>query len=251
MRLDQYIAAKFGYSRNRAQFFIDENMVKVNSIIVNKNSLKIEEDDVVEIAEEKKTNYVSRSALKLDAFFDEINIRLDWKTCLDVWASTWWFTQVLLERWAARVFAIDVWSSQLHDKVKIDERVVSMENCDIRELKKETLWTEIGLIVVDVSFIWLAKILDSLISLSDASTEMILLFKPQFEVGKINMKKTWVPKDAKVIKQALENFRIVCKEKNLRTTKISESKLPGEAGNIEYFIYLNCSFLFSEWIQKS
>jgi predicted rRNA methylase YqxC with S4 and FtsJ domains len=77
MRLDQYIATKFGYSRNRAQFFIDENLVKVNSIIVNKNSLKIGESDVVEIEDDKKTNYVSRSALKLDAFFNEIEIKLE------------------------------------------------------------------------------------------------------------------------------------------------------------------------------
>jgi 23S rRNA (cytidine1920-2'-O)/16S rRNA (cytidine1409-2'-O)-methyltransferase len=126
-----------------------------------------------------------------------------------------------------------------------------MENCDIRNLKKEDVWEKIDMIVVDVSFIWLAKILDSLLNLSSEKTELILLFKPQFEVGKINMKKTWVPKDAKVIIAALEKFRIVCKEKNLRTTKISESKLPGEAGNIEYFIHLNCSILFSEWLQKS
>ncbi|EKE30372.1 MAG: hypothetical protein ACD_2C00001G0022 [uncultured bacterium (gcode 4)] len=247
MRLDQHIAANFGFTRNRAQFLIDEKLVKVNGKVTTKNSLQIEEWDIVEIQEDKRTNYVARSALKLDAFLDEIEISIKGKTCVDVWASTGWFTQVLLERWANEVYAIDVWSSQLHEKVKNDSRVISLENCDIRKMERSLIKWKTDIIVVDVSFISLWKILESLISLSEDWTEMILLFKPQFEVWRKNLKKSWVPINDAVIRQYLDKFKKLCKESGLRITKISESKLPGEAWNIEYFIYLRNGLALWEW----
>ncbi|EKE27853.1 MAG: Hemolysin A [uncultured bacterium (gcode 4)] len=251
MRLDQYIATNFGYTRNRAQFLIDEKLVKVNGKLATKNSLQIEEWDIVEIQDDKRTNYVARSALKLDAFLEETEIVIKDKICVDVWASTGWFTQVLLERWAKEVYAVDVWSSQLHEKVKAESRVISLENQDIRNLDKDIIKWKVDFIVVDVSFISLSKVIDSLIVISDSWTEMILLYKPQFEVGRKNLKKSWIPINKQVITQSLDKFKKLCKEKNLKITKISESKLPGEAGNIEFFIYLHNSAGFSDWIQKS
>lgn len=248
MRLDQYIASNFGFSRNRAQFFIDEKLVKVNDKITTKASLQIEENDKVEIIEDKKVEFVARSAIKLDEFLKEIELDINWKTCLDVGASTWWFTQVLLNKWASQVVAVDVWTSQLHEKIKNDKRVISLENTDIRKIVNYELlitnykknWFDI--IVVDVSFISLIKILDSLIWLSNADTKIILLFKPQFEVGRINLRKTWVPKNEKVIIEVLDKFKKICKEKGLKITKISESKLLGEAGNKEYLIFMKLSY---------
>lgn len=317
MRLDQYIASNFGFSRNRAQFFIDEKLVKVNDKIITKTAFQVEESDKVEIIEDKRVEFVARSAIKLDEFLKEVELDISWKTCLDVGASTWWFTQVLLSRWACQVVAVDVWTSQLHKKIKNDKRVISLENTDIRELKIENWklkiekkldssfhseWQEkeifssvipakagiqetkipnstiitdqksfldshfypkstsygahgndnrgnnqndlvissqFSLIVVDVSFISLNKILDSLINLSSNETRLILLFKPQFEVGKINLKKSWVPKNEKVIVEALDKFKKLCKEKGLKITKISDSKLPGEAWNKEYLIFIS------------
>lgn len=252
MRLDQYIASNFGFSRNRAQFFIDEKLVKVNDKIVTKTALKIEENDKVEIIEDKRVEFVARSAIKLEEFLKEVEIDISWKVCLDVGASTWWFTQVLLNKWVSQVVAVDVWSSQLHEKIKNDKRVISLENTDIRELRINnweliiennskilTLNSKFSLIVVDVSFISLIKILDSLIWLSNADTKIILLFKPQFEVGRINLRKTWVPKDDKIVIASLDKFKFECKNIGFKIIKISESKLRGEAGNKEFFILMN------------
>lgn len=246
MRLDQYVATKLNLSRNRAQFLIDEKLVKVNSQINTKSSLNLKGTDIVEIIEDKKVEYVARSALKLDAFLNEIDLQIEWKMCLDAGASTGWFTQILLERWANKVIAVDVWTSQLHEKIRSDSRVISIENTDIRDFKIENLSTlensnliqYFDIIVADLSFISLHKIIDNLKNLSWTNTNLVLLFKPQFEVGRINLKKTWVPKDEKVIAASLEKFKIVCKETWFWITKISESKLPGEAWNKEYFILL-------------
>lgn len=252
MRLDQYIKEKFGYTRNRAQFFITEKLVKVNSVITTKNSLDIKEEDIVEITEDKRKEFVSRSAVKLDDFLSTLDPSIDvtGKLCIDVWASTGWFTQVLLERWASKVFAVDVGTFQLSDKLRADDRVISLENTDIRllSIEESKLKTAIQclqlekeyfeVITVDVSFLSLSKIIDNLIGLSGIGTHMILLFKPQFEVGKANMKKTWLPKNEWVVLVALDKFKRLCKEKWLKIKKISESTLPGEAWNKEYLIYI-------------
>lgn len=238
MRLDNYISEKLWLSRNRAQFLISEKLVKVNGIIEVKNSLEIKEDFKIEIIEDKKKDFVSRSAVKLDYFLDEIKLKVDSKVCLDVWASTGGFTQVLILRWAKKVLAVDVGTSQLHEKIKCLENVFSYENTDIRSFKTEE---KLGLITVDVSFISLDRIIDDIIGLMSNETYVIFLFKPQFEVGHDNLKKTWIPKNQKVIDKALLGFKLLCKEKGLNIKKISESKLLGEAWNLEYLMYMKLS----------
>lgn len=235
MRLDHYIVKNFGYSRNRAQFFIDENLVKVNDKIITKASFQVEENYKVEIIEDKKVEYVARSAIKLEEFLKEIELDISWKACLDVGASTWWFTQILLIRWASSVQTIDVGTSQLHDKIKSDSRVKFIENMDIRDYKTNEIY---DLIVADLSFISLHKIIDNLKNLSSSDTKIILLFKPQFEVGRINLRKTWVPKDDKIVIASLDKFKLACKDIGFKITKISESKLRGEAWNKEFFIFM-------------
>ncbi len=239
MRLDQFVSEKIWLSRNRAQFLISSWLVKVNWILEKKNWLQISDSDLVEIAEDRRKDYVSRSAVKLFDFLStsDLHVFVNWKKCLDVGASTWWFTQVLLDDMAYQVFAIDVGSSQLHEKIKSDSRVISKENTDIRSLDVKDFGSGLDLIVVDVSFISLSKIIDCLISLMSSDSRLIMLFKPQFEVGNSNLnKRTWVPKNQKIITIALNSFKCLCKEKGLEIIKISESSLPGESWNIEYFI---------------
>lgn len=235
MRLDQYISNKLELSRNRAQFLIDEKLVKVNSKIITKASFQIEENDIVEVSEDKKIEYVARSAIKLEKFLELLDIDITWFNCLDVWASTWWFTQILLSKWVKSVQTIDVWTLQLHDKIKTDIRVSYLENLDIRDYKTTNSY---DLIVVDLSFISLHKILDKFKELSSKNTALILLFKPQFEVWRINLKKTWVPKDDKIVVASLDKFKLACKNTGFRITKIAESELKWEAGNKEFFIYM-------------
>lgn len=241
MRLDQYISENFEFTRNRAQFIIWEKLVKVNWEIITKNSFNTKETDIIEIIEDLKTQYVSRSAVKLDIFLNEIDFSVKNFTCIDIGASTWWFTQVLLQKWASKVFAIDVGTSQLHSILKNDKRVVSLESTDIRDYTKIIEFIKndkIDLIVGDISFISLSKITDDIIKFKSPETQLIILFKPQFEVWRINLTKTGVPKNEKVIIQALDNFKKNCKEKDLKIQKIVESGLKWEAGNKEYLIWM-------------
>ncbi len=150
MRLDQYISQKLLVSRNRAQFFIEQEKVKVNSKIITKLSYLVKETDKVE-ENIQEINYVSRSALKLKWFLEENNIELIDMVCLDIGSSTWWFTQVLLEKWVKKVYALDVGTSQLHETLKGNSKIVSIENTDIRKFDKNIIKEEINLIVCDIS----------------------------------------------------------------------------------------------------
>ncbi|MDD2909201.1 MAG: TlyA family RNA methyltransferase [Candidatus Gracilibacteria bacterium] len=235
MRLDQHISTKLELSRNRAQFLIDEKLVKVNSKIITKASFQVNEGDIVEVTEDKKIEYVARSAIKLELFLEELDFDITGFKCLDAGASTGGFTQILLNKGASRVQTIDVGTSQLHDKIKLDSRVNCIENMDIRNYKTTDNY---DLIVADLSFISLHKIIESLKGLSSKNTSLILLFKPQFEVGRDNLKKSGVPKDDKIVIRSLDKFKLACKTMGFRVSKIEESKLKGEAGNREFFIFM-------------
>lgn len=229
------MAEAFWFSRNKSQFLIDSWLVLLNWKAIKKSSEKISKDDSVKILEDKKVEYVSRSAEKLEKFLEESPLDLSWKIALDVGASTWWFTQVLFSKWIWKVFAVDVWKDQLHEKIKSDSRVISFEECDIREFQYDE---QFDLIVSDVSFISLKKIFDSITSLASENTKIILLFKPQFEVWKENIRKTWVPKSDKIIDFALNDFEFFIKERGFSLIKKAQSQLIWEAGNREWFFWV-------------
>lgn len=235
MRLDQFISKKYWVTRNRAQFFIKMWKVKLENKLINKSSFFISEDfsDSLEI-DFSDINYVSRSALKLKWFFSSISLDISWFYCLDVGASTWGFTQILLEKWAEKLISLDVWNSQLHDILLSDSRVQSIENTDIRDFKTDT---NLDLIVVDVSFISLRKIVLDLKRLMSKNTYLIMLFKPQFEVWVNNMKKNWLVKNEKIAQSFLKDFELFLWTIWLNVLKVSKSELDWEKGNSEYFIY--------------
>ena len=237
MRLDLYISSNFGHTRNRAQFLIKEGLVTVDSRIEKKPSYEIKEWTNIKIKEDPRVAYVSRSAIKLQSFLDEIELNLSNKKCLDVWSSTWWFTQVLLINWAKEVISVDVWTDQLNPILRNDKRVISFENTDIRDFSKKYKKRDLDTISVDVSFISLSKIIDSIFELWKEGTEYLILFKPQFEVWNKNLKKTGLPINQKVITEAIDRFKLLCKEKGLKIKKISLSSIEGEAWNKEYMIY--------------
>lgn len=222
MRLDKYLSEYHSITRNRAQFLISEGLVSVNGKLIQKASFMVGETDSVEVAEDRRVNFVSRSAIKLDTFLDEIGLGVTGMICLDIGASTGGFTQVLLERGAARVVAVDVGTSQLHDSIRSAARVLSIENTDIRDFaaifhsttSSPTLLLEgeggieyFDLIVGDISFISLTKLMDSILALASAETEIILLYKPQFEVGKENLRKTGVPKTDAIVQKKFAEFQ--------------------------------------------
>jgi len=203
----------------------------VNGKIVNKSSLKIGVEDRVEVEEHKE--YVSRSAYKLAYFLEELQLDVRDKIALDIGSSTGGFTQVLLENGVSEVTAVDVGKEQLHKSIKNNPKVYSYESCDIRKFQTEKRF---NLVVSDVSFISLHYILDDVDRL--ATEDIILLFKPQFEVGKEAKRDNHgVVLDKKIIVDAMIKFENACTLKKWKLVLKSPSKLTGKEGNLEYCYY--------------
>lgn len=238
MRLDNFLSQKYNISRNKAQFCIKKWWVKINGLVVTKSSFLLSDTDTVELLNQNDIKYVARSAYKLKWFLQEFNFSVKDFVCIDVWASTWWFSQVLLEEWVKKIYTVDVWTSQLSDLVKNDKRVICFENTDIRNFDKKAVLEDIDLIVVDVSFISLNLIIDKLLELRSLSTKILLLFKPQYEVWKENLTKTWVPINSKVIDKKLKDFNLILEKKWVKITLTTKSVLAWEKGNEEYFILI-------------
>ena len=231
-RLDTYIVEKsLCESRNKAQTIIKDGLIFVNSKCVRKNSFLVQESDEIEIKQYKK--YVSRSAFKLAEFLEELALNIDDFIALDIGSSTGGFTQVLLENGVKEVTCVDVGTNQLHNSLREDNRVSVYESCDIREFKNDK---KFDLIVSDVAFISLLYILDDVDRL--AFRDIILLFKPQFEVGReIKRDKNGVVLDKRAILNAMRVFEDACELKGWRLVKKSPSKLTGKDGNLEYCYY--------------
>jgi 23S rRNA (cytidine1920-2'-O)/16S rRNA (cytidine1409-2'-O)-methyltransferase len=229
MRLDNYLVQNsLSESRTKAQGIIKDGLVSVNGKITTKSSLKIDASDEVNVAEHKE--YVSRSAHKLSSFLQELKLDVKGNVALDIGSSTGGFTQVLLEYGVKEVSAVDVGRDQLHKTLLNDERVFSHESCDIREFKSEKTF---DIVVSDVAFISLLNILDDIDRL--ASKKIILLFKPQFEVGREAKRDNHgVVLDEKAIMNAMIKFEDATKLKGWKLTQKSPSQLTGKEGNLEY-----------------
>lgn len=236
MRLDNYLVEKeFVESRNKAQTIIKEGLVSINAKVVKKSSYRVEESDVVSVAEYKQ--YVSRAAFKLAEFLEELHLDVKNKIALDIGSSTGGFTQVLLENGVSQVSAVDVGTEQLHKSLREDERVHVYESCDIRDFSSEKAFE---LVVSDVAFISLLYILDDVDRL--ACKDIILLFKPQFEVGReVKRDKNGVVQDKKAIANAMQKFEDATLLKGWSLVKKSPSKLTGKEGNLEYCYYFSKS----------
>ena len=235
MRLDQYITEKLQISKNKAQSLIKSWNVKGNFKNILKPWFFVNPDDKIDISKAEELNYVARSALKLKWFFEENILDLENKVCLDIWSSTWGFCQILLEKNIWKIFAVDVWTSQLHSILKENKKIISIENTDIRKLQKIE---NVDFITCDVSFINLEKILESIVFQMSDKTKVLLLFKPQFQVWKWFIDKKWVVKDKKIIEKKLSEFLKFCWEKWLQILKVENSKLAWENWNQEIFILL-------------
>ena len=231
MRLDNYLTQNgFFESRNRAQEAIKKGLVKVDNIVVKKPSFKVDSNSSVEVTKEKF--YISRAAKKLEEYLKEFKVDFKDKRVLDVGSSTGGFSQIVLEQNAKSVDCVDVGSNQLHKSLRDNPKVLVFENCDIRDFKSKPY----DIIVSDVSFISLLKILDSINSLAKDNSIIILLFKPQFEVGKSAKRDSkGVVVDKKAIDLAKKRFLAKTKELNWLLLDTKESKVSGKEGNIEYF----------------
>ena len=233
MRLDNYLVDKgLLPSRNIAQGYIKKAKVLVNGAIVTKSAFDVKEGSEVQV--EADTVYVSRAAQKLKGFLLEHEVAIANNVVLDIGASTGGFTQVLLEYQAKEVVAVDVGSNQLHETLACDARVACIEQQDIRTFKHAPF----DVVVCDVSFISVHPILEAIDTLS--SKDIIILFKPQFEVGKTAKRtKQGVVTDMKAIELALRRFEDAAALLGWHKKARTASKIKGKEGNVEYFVYFS------------
>ena len=227
MRLDQYMFEHgFVDSRSKAQGVIKAGEVSVDGAVVKKPSFRIDGQSVVMSG---KKVYVSRAAHKLKGFLPDLPFCVQMLNVLDIGSSTGGFTQVLLEEGAGSVTSVDVGSGQLHYSIKEDKRVVSVENTDIRDFHPGCAY---DLVTGDVSFISLLHILDAVDRLS--KHWIILLFKPQFEVGReAKRDRHGVVLDKKAIESAKRAFESACDALGWKLIEKRPSSLAGREGNIE------------------
>lgn len=232
MRLDKYITEKFDIqSRNKASELIKAGKVLVNNKIIKKTSYDIVSDELITLNEEEFL--VSRSAYKLKYFLEDNNIKVKDKIAIDIGSSTGGFTQILLNNNTKQVTCVDVGTNQLHSSIKNDPRIIIAENTDIRKFNSSTKYE---LITCDVSFISILNILDDINRLS--SKQIIILYKPQFEVGKdVKRDNNGVVLDTKAMKVERENFLQETEKLNWKLQIANESKLAGKSGNIEELFY--------------
>jgi 23S rRNA (cytidine1920-2'-O)/16S rRNA (cytidine1409-2'-O)-methyltransferase len=234
-RADKMLVAlgHFG-SRAAAQAAIAAGHVTANGKRVAKPSETLSSDAVIEA--EAAHPYVSRGGLKLARALDVFGIDPAGLTCLDLGASTGGFTDVLLRAGAAHVTCVDVGHGQLHEKIAGDARVTSHERLNARDLTPRRLAAPPQLIVCDLSFVSLAKVLDVPLSLAAPGAVLIALFKPQFEVGPANVGKGGLVTDDAATETALAAFLVWLNEKGWVPEGPQPSPVPGGDGNREWLV---------------
>lgn len=236
MRLDKEIFLRgLCISRNEAQELILNNKVLVNNIVVNKPARDVKESDEILVIEKRK--YVSRGGEKLEGALDYAGLDVSNMMTLDIGSSTGGFTDCLIQKGVKEVVAVDVGSDQFAELLRDSTKIKLFENCDIRNFKKgEESSLKFDLIVCDVSFISLSLIFPEVKRLSQKNTFVLLLIKPQFEVGKGNTKKGIV-KDETLYDVVIKNISDKAKECGVEMLKIFPSSIVGGDGNKEFFFY--------------
>jgi 23S rRNA (cytidine1920-2'-O)/16S rRNA (cytidine1409-2'-O)-methyltransferase len=230
VRLDAYLAAEgLAASRQKALWLIENGYVSVDGKITMKASFSVEDEMDVSVAEVK--TYVGRGGLKLEGFFEDFALDVGGFVCLDVGASTGGFTEVLLDKGAVKVVAVDVGSLQLASSLKSDARVESFENTDIRAFEYPS---KFDLVVIDLAFISTKEILH--VIAKHSSKYLLALVKPQFEVGKaVKRNKKGVVTDLAAVEKALFDFELEVQKTGLKLLAKLPCKFTGKEGNQEYF----------------
>lgn len=185
--------------------------------------------------------YVSRGGHKLAgalAAFEPRGLVVEGRRCLDAGASTGGFTDVLLRHGAAQVVAVDVGYGQLAWRLRQDERVVVHDRTNVRELDLETVGEPVELVVGDLSFISLTLVLEALIGVTSRDGDLVLMVKPQFEVGRSRVGKGGVVRDPALRAEAVTTVKNAAAERGWGARGVTVSPLPGPSGNVEFFLWL-------------
>lgn len=240
MRLDAELVRRgLARSREHAVALIAQGRVSVSGQVAVKGATAVAADTPVVVRQLRDgPDYVSRGAQKLVSALDVLPVPISGRRCLDAGASTGGFTDVLLRRGAREVLAVDVGYGQIDWSLRTDARVRVMDRTNVRYLTLDDIGEPVGLAVGDLSFISLELVLPALAGVSRDDADMLLMVKPQFEVGKRRVGKGGVVRDPALRAGAVETIGRAAAALGWGAAGVSASGLPGPAGNVEYFLWL-------------
>lgn len=237
-RLDAELVRRgLARSRKQAGELIASGQVSVNRMVATKPATQVEEGASVTV-DAARDDYVSRGAHKLIGPLDEMGVTVSGRRALDAGASTGGFTQVLLERGAEHVVALDVGYGQLAWTLQQDPRVTVRDRTNVRHLSVQDMPYRPDLVVADLSFISLTKVLQALVGVAHPDADFLLLVKPQFEVGRSQVGKGGVVRDPRLHAEAVRQVAGCAATLGLGVQGLCRSPLPGPSGNIEFVIWL-------------
>jgi 23S rRNA (cytidine1920-2'-O)/16S rRNA (cytidine1409-2'-O)-methyltransferase len=239
-RIDKLLVERgLAESRTKAQAMVMAGVVLVNEQRVEKPSEQFTSNSDIRIkhADDPTARYVGRGGLKLEAALNKFQLDVRGAVCLDVGASTGGFTDCLLQNGAAKVFAIDVGHNQIDWRLRNDSRVEVREGVNARYLKPEDFPVTFDLIVIDVSFISVTKILPAVVPLLKPDASLVVLIKPQFEVGRSEVGSGGIVRDEQKRLEAVENVNEFAATLGLQNQGTIESPITGAEGNVEYLAH--------------
>jgi 23S rRNA (cytidine1920-2'-O)/16S rRNA (cytidine1409-2'-O)-methyltransferase len=235
-RIDVLLVARgLAPSRERAQAMLLAGQVRVNGDPATKAGTRVADGARIEIVG-KSNPYASRGGLKLAGALEDFGVSATGKICLDVGSSTGGFTDCLLQGGASKVFAVDVTIDQLDWKLLRDSRVVTIER-NARYLRLEDVAEKPTLVVVDVSFISVSKILPAIVPVAAGGSDFLVLIKPQFELQKSEVGKGGIVREAAMHQKAIDRVTAAAETAGLEMLGVKPSRLPGAEGNQEFFLH--------------
>jgi 23S rRNA (cytidine1920-2'-O)/16S rRNA (cytidine1409-2'-O)-methyltransferase len=240
IRLDQLLVERgLAPSRERARALILAGHVLVEGKPAGKAGVAVDDEAAVALLEPDHP-YVGRGGLKLAHALDAFSIAVEGRECLDIGASTGGFTDVLLQRGAARVVALDVGHGQIDWTLRQNPRVVVVEQFNARHLTPDDLPEPVDLVVIDVSFISLKQIFPVIPPLLRPGADVVALVKPQFEAGRGEVRKGIIY-DATVHARVLAEVSAAAAAIGLRPAGSTPSPITGQKGNVEFLLHLRAS----------
>jgi 23S rRNA (cytidine1920-2'-O)/16S rRNA (cytidine1409-2'-O)-methyltransferase len=240
-RLDVLIVQRnLAESREKAKAVIMAGAVFVNGQKEDKAGSMFKTDVMIEVRG-NQMRYVSRGGYKLEKAIDVHGVLLEGKVCMDVGSSTGGFTDCMLQNGALKVYAVDVGTNQLAWKLRQDERVVSMEQTNIRHVTKADIKELMEFVSIDVAFISLTKVLTPVYELMKEAAEIVCLIKPQFEAGREKVGKKGVVRDTKVHEEVILMVMTYAVSLGFTVLHLDFSPIKGPEGNIEYLLHMRKS----------
>lgn len=238
LRLDVLMVARgLAESRDWAQRLVRAGEVRVQGQVLTQPAKLLE--DSVEITVDQPPKYVSRGGFKLEAALDQFQVAVDGRTCADVGSSTGGFTDCLLQRGAAKIYALDVGTNVMHWKLRNDPRVILQERINVRYI--DHLPEPIDVAVIDVSFISLSLILPKVFGWMQAGGSVIALIKPQFEAGREQVGKGGIVRDPAVHAAVVERVRGFALAQGWHAHGLIDSPILGGDGNKEFLVWLKAT----------